>query len=100
MTILLITQDQMTLGCVRRHELHQKPAESRAKSVLIDHRNRERGGKILLTTASLPIRTSAQFVFMRANRGKQPRRIANTHAHTAGSSLWACKQTSMIYRAK
>lgn len=42
---------------------------------------RKRGGvKILLTTASLAIRNSAQFVFIRANRGKQPRRIGNTHA--------------------
>lgn len=48
-----------------------------------------RGVKILLTTASLAIRNSAKFVFIRANRGKQPKRMANTHAHTAGSSLRA-----------
>lgn len=55
-----------------------------------------RGVKLFLTTASLAIRKLAQFVFIRANRGKQPRRIVNTHAYTAGSPLWACKHTSMI----
>lgn len=73
---------------------------ARAMSVLRDHKNEERRDKILLTTASLAIRNSAQFVFIRANRGKQVRRIANTHAYTAGSSLWACKHISTICRAE
>lgn len=74
--------------------LCQRTARGTAMSVLRDCRKQggSRGGgvKIVLTTASLAIRNSAQFAFICANRGKQPRRIGNTHVYTAGSSLWAC----------
>lgn len=43
--------------------------------------------------ASFPIRNWAKFVFIRANRGKQPKWMANTRAHTAGSSLGVSKRT-------
>lgn len=89
--------NRITLGCVGG------AARSTAVSVLGDCRKQGgvgakggRGVKILLTTASLAIGNSAKFVFIRANRGKQPKRMANTHAHAAGSSLRACKHTSVI----
>lgn len=67
-------------------------------SVLRDHKNEEI--RILLTTASLAIRNSAQFVFIRANGQTTEEDSKHTHAHTAGSSLWACKHTVTIHRTE
>lgn len=91
LTILLITQTKLLWAVSGDSQERSNVCLKR-----LQKKGREGSLKILLSTASLAIRNPAQFVFIRANRGKQPRRIANTHAYTAGSSLWACKHTSVI----
>lgn len=89
-TILLITQTEL----LRAASGHSQDCGS---SVCLRRLWKTgRSGEEKTKTSVSPIRKWAKFVFIRANRGKQPKWMANTHAHTAGSSLRACKHTPVI----
>lgn len=86
-TILLTTQKEL-LEAASGHSQAASVSGDCAKQGGVEEKKQK--------PASFPIRNWAKFVFIRANRGKQPKWMANTHAHTAGSSLGACKHTPVI----